>query len=84
MKYKVSNSLTDMKLLRDGKCFVIKRGTTEIVSQAEYQLLGQVYGLSVKGEKVIEVRITKPARILEVKEDTVEADLVKKPKRRKR
>lgn len=84
MQYKVINSLMDMKFLRNGKAVVIKAGTYAIVSAAEYQFLGQVYGLAVKGELVIEVRVTRPVVIEEVKEADAADEPEKKRKRKKR
>ena len=78
MKYRVINVVEDMKLLREGKCFVIRRGKEEIVSEAEYQFLGQVYGLNVKGELVIEVSITQPAKIETPVEPVIE-ELLEEP-----
>lgn len=66
MQYKVVNLLCDMKLIRDGKVVVIKRGKDSLVSAQEYQYLSQVYGMSVKGEKEIVVRVTEPAKIEEI------------------
>lgn len=65
MKYRVINVVEDMKLLREGKLFLIRRGKEEIVSAQEYQFLGQVYGLNVKGDLVVEVRVTEPVKIEE-------------------
>ena len=66
MQYKVVNLLCDMKLIRDGKVVVIKRGKDSLVSAQEYQYLSQVYGMSVKGEKEIVVRVTEPVKIEEI------------------
>ena len=76
MKYKVINLERDMKLGTK----VIKRGETVSVSQQDYQLLAQVYGIAVKGEKEFSVRITKPVEI----EKSDEPVLVKKRKNKKR
>lgn len=63
MKYIVQNLKTDMKLLRNGKMTVIKSGQKTAVSIQEYQYLAQVYGMNVKGEKEVSVRITEPVKI---------------------
>ena len=84
MQYKVINSLVDMKLLQDGKLVVIKRGTSASVSVEEYQYLSRVYGMAVKGEKEIVVRVTEPVRIVEAKEVASVVESSKKNKRKKR
>lgn len=63
MHYKVYNSSCDMKLLRDGKLVIIKKNNLFEVSMVEYQYLSQVYGMNLKGDKVIEIRTTKPVKI---------------------
>lgn len=78
MKYKVKNLLSDMKLFRNGSVVDIKKGTEYIVSAEEYQNLAQVYGMSLKGNKAVEVRTTKPVKI-----ETVVQDTQKKRKRKK-
>lgn len=90
MKYRVINTVADMKLLREGKIFLIHRGKEEIVSDKEYQFLGQVYGVNVKGELVIEVRVTQPAKIetpvepvITPVEEVVEAAPTKSSRRKK-
>ena len=65
MKYKVKNLLADMKLFRTGGVIVIKKGKEAVVSAEEYQYLSQVYGMAVKGEKEIVIRITEPVKIEE-------------------
>lgn len=78
MQYKVYNSICDMKLLRNGSLFVIKKDTVSEVSADEYQYLAQVYGMSLKGDKVIEVRTTKPVKV-----ETVVEEQKKQRKRKK-
>ena len=63
MKYKVCNLERDMKL----GTRLIKRGESVSVSQQDYQFLAQVYGMAVKGEKELVVRVTEPAKIQEDK-----------------
>ena len=83
MQYKVVNLLCEMKLIRDGKVVVIKRGKDSLVSAQEYQYLSQVYGMSVKGEKEIVVRVTEPVKIEEIAESII-APVSNKKRKHKR
>lgn len=78
MEYKVQNLLTDMKLFRNGSVVVLKKGTESRVSAEEYQYLSQVYGMSLKGNRAIEVRTTQPVKI-----ETIAQEPQKKRKRKK-
>ena len=83
MQYKVTNVLCDMKLLRNGKLVIIKQGQTSEVSAEEYQYLSAVYGMSVKGEKTLDIRVTKPVEFNVSAEKTEEKTEKKKRKHKK-
>lgn len=80
MKYKVCNLERDMKLGNK----LIKRGESVSVSQQDYQLLAQVYGVAVKGEKEYAVRTTVPVTIETATLEPVPNVPAKKRKNRKK
>jgi len=67
-----------MKLVRGDTVVVIRKGVDATVSVQEYQYLSHVYGMGLKGNKVMEVRITKPVKIEAVAQET------KKQRKRKK
>lgn len=86
MQYKVKNNLCDMKLLRNGSLVVLKSNQEYTVSLQEYQYLAQVYGMSVKGDKDIDVRVTTPSKIekfIDIPQSETQSEAQSVTKRRK-
>lgn len=84
MQYRVQNKLTDMKLMRNGRVLLIKKGILMLCTQAEYQYLSQIYGNSVKGERLQDYRITEPVKFESNNTSKEKSTVQKKNKSKKR